>query len=420
MAKFCQNCGSPLPESGKFCQQCGTPIPESAAAPTPVPAPEPQPAPEPTQPAAPPMPVMPPVPPASMPQPTDRPAPAYPTAGAPGTYVTPPKKSKTGLIIAVIAAALVVLGVLAFFGFRDGGFLRGGSSSPAAVRVKGDTEKHGYYKVLVPEGYTLSKGTVLDETDPEAFTLEKDGSLFTYFMFGLFDRESARDNIDVTKEVNEGAKSVSVTYNDVTWTGVAYQSFGYDCFSMYADFNGQSVVVSAAGNAYDSDITNAILSSLRVSTKAATTTEAPTTTTTEPTTTTTAPTTTTTTAALTTLRAEALVGEYSYTGTYREYFGDTTVDSGELEGLIEVFLVGSELNVTFKTEESSGATLTMSYDPATGTATCETADETFIESITLTFYQSGGQMHLKGVIQDDYPYSDIPSGTYQLEATRAD
>ena len=26
MAKFCQNCGSPLTETSKFCEQCGTPV----------------------------------------------------------------------------------------------------------------------------------------------------------------------------------------------------------------------------------------------------------------------------------------------------------------------------------------------------------------------------------------------------------
>ena len=409
MAKFCENCGAPLNEANKFCVQCGAPIPAAETPTDPVPAGaepvqpvQPAPAPQPTPSVMPPMPATP---------------PAYPAPGVPG-QPTPPKKSKVGLLIAIIVAVVVVLGVVAYFGFRDGGFLRGQAT---AAQISGSTEKAGYYKVLVPDGYSLTKGNILDEDDPETFTLEKDDALLTYYMFGMYDdRSDARDNVEVTKEVNEGAKDVTAEYGGVTWKGVAYHSFGYDCFAMYAEFDGRYVVVNAAGNAYDSAVTDAVLSSLRVKVPAATTptTEEPTTTTTEATTTTAATTTTTTAAPAPTADVSAVAGAYPFTGEYSEYFGETVVDEGTVSGTFRFAVSGSELEATLLADGGNETSFPMSYDPDTMTATYSYESESEVESIVVTFYEAGGNMCMAAVMQFDYPYSDIPSDTYYLNGAR--
>ena len=170
-------------------------------------------------------------------------------------------------IAALMLVLLFAVGMLAACGDNGGSGNSGGDNGGGnqAAGVKGTTEEHGYYKVLVPEGYTLKGGNILDETDKSKFNLNNNDSALTYFMFSLYDEENAKDSIDMTRDMNDGAKDVTGTYNGVAWTGVAYESIGYQCFSMYADFgDGNFVIVSGSGNAYDGDVTGAVLSSLVV------------------------------------------------------------------------------------------------------------------------------------------------------------
>lgn len=169
-------------------------------------------------------------------------------------------------IAALLMALVFVVGALAACDASGGNNAsQDGGNGGNQAAVKGETGEWGYYKVLVPEGYTLKGGNLLDENDKSKFNLNNNDSALTYFMFGEYDEENAKLSIDTTKEVNDGAKDVTADYNGVTWTGVAYESLGYQCFALSADFGGgHFVVVNAAGNTYDSDVTNAVLSSLVV------------------------------------------------------------------------------------------------------------------------------------------------------------
>ncbi|MBR3289517.1 MAG: hypothetical protein IKI63_01925, partial [Clostridia bacterium] len=85
---------------------------------------------------------------------------------------------------------------------------------------------------------------------------------------------------------------------------------------------------------------------------------------------------------------------------------------------LEFTVSGSQLVAAFLPKEEGDISFPMTYDPATMTATYESADESLIRSFTVTFYEAGGNMCMGAVMQDDYPYSDIPSGTYYLNGAR--
>lgn len=165
-------------------------------------------------------------------------------------------------ISALLMALVFAVGALAACGESGGGDASQGGNQTA--NVKGTASEWGVYKVLVPEGYTLKGGNLLNENDTEKFNINNNENALTYFMFGLYDEEGAKDSIDTTRDINEGAKDVTATYNGVAWSGVSYESLGYNCFSMSGQFGDKYVVVTAVGNAYDSDIASAILSSLEV------------------------------------------------------------------------------------------------------------------------------------------------------------
>ena len=172
-----------------------------------------------------------------------------------------------------LAAVLMTLAlVVGMFAACGGGSTVSGDTGAAGTpdapdapaSVAGSTEEHGYYTVLVPEGYTLVHEDVFGDNNPDSFTINLEDSSFTYFMFSMYDADNAQSSIEITKEMNDGAEDVSVEYGGVTWTGVAYNSLGIDCFSLYGAYGENYVLVSGAGNAYDSEITSAVLGSLTV------------------------------------------------------------------------------------------------------------------------------------------------------------
>lgn len=113
MAKFCKYCGSPLDGDMKFCGACGAQIPipaQSAQPPQPTPVDYTY-----APPAAPPY---------------SAPQPAQPYGYAPAKPA--PKKSKKGLIIGLIAGAVVLIGAVVFFIFFNP-FASGGNDSPDSV-----------------------------------------------------------------------------------------------------------------------------------------------------------------------------------------------------------------------------------------------------------------------------------------------
>ena len=129
MAKFCQNCGSPLEEGVKFCSSCGSALAPQA----------------PQQPAQQPQPQYQQQPQAQQPRPQYQ-QPAQPQYQQPRQQYAPQaqnapakKKGKGGVVVAILLIAAI--GAVCFFGFRDGGFFRskdgvidgGGKDEPTIV-----------------------------------------------------------------------------------------------------------------------------------------------------------------------------------------------------------------------------------------------------------------------------------------------
>lgn len=125
MAHFCQNCGTALGEGTKFCPGCGTPIPQIAPQQQPV---QPQP-PQQPQYQQPQQPVY------QQPQKQHTQSQVhipeqFAKKNAARAQKPAPVKKKKGMggLVAVIVIMLVAaIGVVCFFGFRDGGWFRGDS-----------------------------------------------------------------------------------------------------------------------------------------------------------------------------------------------------------------------------------------------------------------------------------------------------
>lgn len=162
MAQFCSTCGSALAEGSKFCSKCGAPVLQVA------PPEQPQQSqfqPQPPQPRT------------SIPERPVRNDPANMQKLA--SVVK--KKSKVGLIAAIVILLAAALGVVGFFGFREGGWFRGESDGkvPDAQSVQsildyakqlekaGNDEAAAAVYELVPKGIGGELNSKAHEDDPK-------------------------------------------------------------------------------------------------------------------------------------------------------------------------------------------------------------------------------------------------------------
>ena len=139
------------------------------------------------------------------------------------------------------------------------------NDAPATTAAPaGATQTWGNITVLVPDGFTLDGGSMFDDNSADDLTLT--GSGLNYFQISILENEdSAKDNLDMTKSFNEEAKPEDVTVSaNGAWTGVYYNSYGYDCFQVYATVNGKVVQVNGCGYKPDSATAVDVLSSITV------------------------------------------------------------------------------------------------------------------------------------------------------------
>lgn len=148
------------------------------------------------------------------------------------------------------------------------------TEAPAA-KLTGTTESWGVYaEVFVPEGMKLTGGSQLDKEDPNGMWIQKSDNAMNYYLFGISTEEQCQKDVAATKEYNKDnekvseMKDVSIQAGAYTWTGVSYM---YETYSgpspvvqMYAVIEDKAVNVRIAGFAYDSDITKAILESIKL------------------------------------------------------------------------------------------------------------------------------------------------------------
>ncbi len=134
-----------------------------------------------------------------------------------------------------------------------------GSSS-----LKGEEQTWGNISVFVPEGWNLTGGDLLDENDPDKLSLkDPDADSFTYVNVLIDTEENIDNNINATKEMNEGTSDTTVKVGEAEWTGLTYESIGYKCGYLKHVAADKVYAVYFCGYATDDAAFQAILGSLK-------------------------------------------------------------------------------------------------------------------------------------------------------------
>ena len=129
----------------------------------------------------------------------------------------------------------------------------------------GKIETWGNLTVFVPEGFSLTGGSLLSKEDQNSLWIQLDANKSIYYLISIVAEDVAKNGVETTKEMNAEYDPVDVkfTTGSIEWTGVSYVYSGStDCFYIYSNIDGKTVIVQAGWNTYDSEQTKTILASI--------------------------------------------------------------------------------------------------------------------------------------------------------------
>lgn len=134
-----------------------------------------------------------------------------------------------------------------------------------AAEITGAEQTWGIYTVMVPDGWKLRKGDVLDENAPEFCSVKK--SDFKYFDFMCEEENVQKQHYEYNKKTytNEQKDIPATTIGSIEWTGFQYGNDFGGGFELYGKSGGKFLRVSCAGFSFDSPETQAVLGSLKIS-----------------------------------------------------------------------------------------------------------------------------------------------------------
>lgn len=225
---ICSQCGSPILEGSRFCQKCGAPVQEQPSSPPQAPQPTP-----PTQPAYQPY---------AQPPYGQQPYGVPPYPGAPQ-----PKNKKTGLVIGLIAGAVVLIGAaLALYFFVFSGTSVAGQwyceERGQVLVFSGEDTISGYSLTGTVEGQfdfdkSRSEGTITANGTELSFKVEKNVLILTD---DQNDDESAFAKVDSKSDPEELVLSAlqGLWSSEEIGEVLEFKDGTVNVYSGYGDFNG--------------------------------------------------------------------------------------------------------------------------------------------------------------------------------------
>lgn len=137
--------------------------------------------------------------------------------------------------------------------------------SSAAEELKGSDQTWGCFTVMVPDGWTFTKGDTFDENDERYCSVKK--SDFSYFDLKSETEEIQTKQYEYNKKTyTNGQKDIPATkIGEIEWTGFEYGNDFGGGFELYAKTGDKFLRVSSAGFKFDGPETKAVLGSLKIS-----------------------------------------------------------------------------------------------------------------------------------------------------------
>ncbi|MBR5949785.1 MAG: hypothetical protein IKZ82_14255 [Clostridia bacterium] len=141
-----------------------------------------------------------------------------------------------------------------------------GKNDDGSPQILIDGKESAWQKltVFVPDGMDLVGGSALDSSDPNTAWIQRRGDEMSYFLVNIVSNDRIEATIKTTKELNLG-DDVEFDAGKFHWKGVKYKYAGVsDCFQVFAEVNGKTVLVSGSKFAHDSSHAMAVLGSIKL------------------------------------------------------------------------------------------------------------------------------------------------------------
>lgn len=168
--------------------------------------------------------------------------------------------------LALFIAILLVISLCACGGSDKKDDAKDTTETAEQAAVKGETANWGKITLLLPDGMTLVKGSLGNETDESALTLQREEDAFTYIMVSVNDESSIDSGLDFTKEINDDCEFTDVSYelSNGTFTGYKYDSMGYQMICLKGALSNGFVQITSCQFDQNDAVLSAVLESVTI------------------------------------------------------------------------------------------------------------------------------------------------------------
>ncbi len=175
------------------------------------------------------------------------------------------KAGKMKKLFRIVIIVSVAMAVLAAAGCGNKGNSETEPEQPESeVEISGEQKNWGAFQVFIPEGMTLTGGSLIDIEDPNSLWIQPEEFSLDCLQITKTDEASAEKDIKEAKEAYDTSDISKFSAGEFSWTGVSYVSGDRLVQILMGVSGGICVEVKITGYEYDSDMVKSILEGIHI------------------------------------------------------------------------------------------------------------------------------------------------------------
>ena len=132
------------------------------------------------------------------------------------------------------------------------------------AEILGEQKTWGSFQVFVPDGMTLTGGSLIDIEDPDSLWIQPAEFSLECFQITKTDKDTVEKDIKDAKAAYNTSDIKKFSAGELSWTGISYMSGDQSVQILKGVSGNVCVEVKITGYEYDSDMAMAVLNGIHV------------------------------------------------------------------------------------------------------------------------------------------------------------
>ncbi len=166
-------------------------------------------------------------------------------------------------IVVVVSMALAVL-ACAGCGKEEPAAPNPDQQPESKAEIAGEQKTWGSFQIFVPDGMTLTGGSLIDIEDPDSLWIQPEEFSLECFQITKTEKDTVDKEIKAAKGEYETSEIGKFSAGKMSWTGISYMSGNQPVQILKGVNGGDCVEVILTGYEYNSDMAMAVLEGIQI------------------------------------------------------------------------------------------------------------------------------------------------------------